>query len=539
MRTSFFSRTLYATKVVLVLLFAVGAVYGTWLTKDFVGAYLETKTVHVFPTVVESRGWVGHSQVLAQEVAPNGTFIDFTRDIAAYILVAGAATSTSPAEPQLESSAAPIEVESEQSVEPTPEQESVVAPESPEPQTPEPQSEPVGVPDAPASIIDGLSQFAERKTSDYGIVGHTALATTVPDTTDAPVEETAEEAAIEPLPEIEEPENVDVPVCEIHERDCYTVEVSGFALGGSITDTVFEKVSLGFSFAGRSDVGESAVDDRLLVRYFDDGVWRQAGEIYLNKELSNAANGGYFTSALDGVDSWTDLADVRVVVEYARENSNADTELYLDAVWLSADYTDRAQQVLEGTTDLEGVPENVLSELADDGGVTLESGERVSFAFTDDVAVDTLEMRTSQKSFKSFKDGKPGKRRAAERAERPPEYVYVSVTNTSLQEDTFQLFAAFPGGAGSVTGERYLRNIATEEPSVTYEDVTYFCESGWATTTPNVCAATGESFQCSELSETGENCLVRNVAVPGAAQVVYENRWVPVAFTPVAAGALN
>jgi hypothetical protein len=523
MRTTLLARTLSFGKVVLALLFVLSAVYGSWLTRDFVGAYLEKKTVHIFPTQVESRGWIGQGEVSTQEAAPNATFADFTPDIAAVIRVTPESRPVDVIQPVPE---LPTEV-------PTQETETgdvIGAPETPESVDAVPQPE--LQPDEPSSLIDATQTFVARKTNEYGVVP-VARAATEPQT------ETAPESEASRAPEPEAPLQDDVPVCEIHERDCYTLEASGFQIGGSVTGTAFESVSVGFSFAGRSDVGDSSVDDRLLVRYYDDGVWRQAGEVYLNKELSNAANGGYFTSALDSVDSWADLADVRVVFEYARENPSADTELYLDAVWLSADYTDRAQQVLQGTTDLVGLPENVQATLADDGGVTLENGERVSFAFTDDVGTDTLEMRTAQKSFKSFKDGKPGKRRKAERETRPPEYVYVSITNTSLQADMFQLFAAFPGGVGAVSGEQYLRNIATEQPIVTYEDVTYFCESGWATSTPNVCAGTGESFQCSELSDSGQNCLVNNVAVPGPAQVVYQNRWTPVTFVEALTGSVN
>lgn len=257
-----------------------------------------------------------------------------------------------------------------------------------------------------------------------------SVATTTPNDTDASDAATTTPSVHDDVP--------DVSVCSTLGTPCHTIAFSGFAVSGELRDTILKDAVLNFSFGGK--VPESSVaEDKLLVRYFAKGQWRQAGEIYLNKELSNDANGGYFTAKLDTVDSWNDLNDMHVVIEFVRQ-SGEPVELYLDSAWVDAQYKFRAQQVLAGNTldETKDLPDNASLTLnnggADPSVLALPDGQSITLGYADDVS-EYLLVRTDKQTYVT----------QATSSDRAVAEVYTSVTNTSKKQRFVYLVCRISG----------------------------------------------------------------------------------------------
>jgi hypothetical protein len=307
----------------------------------------------------------------------------------------------------------------------------------------------------------------------------------------------------------------DIALCVTLARPCYTIQTGGHVVSPEMKSKRFEGAKVMFSFGAQTESGD-VVDDKLFVRYYRAGAWRQAGELYLTGEMSNGTNGGYFTATLPEITSWEDLEGTQVVVEYAREGTG-EAVVFLDAVWLAATYSERAQDVLSGVADTDlVVPTNVHTELDTDQGdvLTLADGATIEFPFTDDV--DALHIRTDVRQYRpSQNDG----------------YFHVSVTNTTAARDQFTLATAFPGTGTLTSLERYVRNIPRESVREVRQDVTYFCETGWVPAVSGyTCDTSLEVTQCTEVNPEGTNCLVRDVPVMVPSETVYESAWVPLTF---------
>lgn len=323
----------------------------------------------------------------------------------------------------------------------------------------------------------------------------------------------------------------DIATCTVLGKECHTMEFSGFDIDGEIKKKKLKEFELNFSFASLTNE-DQITDGKLQVRYFHAGQWRSAGEIYLNKELSNQTNGSYFTAKLADLDRWNDLSDVRVVFEYISGDGNTSAQLYLDAVWIDGVYKERAQDVLGG--DIGPIPsaesENVSYALSDGKAagpslLVLSDGGSIAFPYLDNTGDDTLSIRVDQPSYEVASD--PSRSGGGEAV------VYASVTNTGENEDSFRLLAAFAGGDGTVGSlSQFFNNVATTTSVPVHEDVTYFCEEGWGMASSSsdgtyACLSTGESHQCSWVNELGVNCLVNDTVVGVEQRVQYENTWVP------------
>jgi hypothetical protein len=526
----------------LLIAFVVGsAVYGTWLTRDFVSAYLEVRHVYVFGTDVVPRGWNNPDAILTQDVSATGALSSFTQTNSAFLSFVATQVSSPvdviepqlPVEELVPTPDEQVESQPEQLTEPIPEAVPEVVPEAtapdaapevvPETVAPDAAQEVAPAPSAPESFLNLLLQFAARRTQLYADAA-------VSDETGSTTDSTAPVPVVEdatPTPSVVE----DVALCTILGRDCYTLEVSGFSISGELVQTEFKEARVAFSFAGLAGT-DTTVDDKLLVRYYHAGAWRQAGEIFLNKEISNGSNGAYFESALPDIERWEDLSDVRVVIEYARENQYAAAELYVDAVWITTDYQERAQDILSGSADQEPVvPKNVAFGLSEGGGegLTLDTGETIAFPFSDDVDEDTLHIRADKKEYL----GQSKKKKKNENVTVEQDgFAYVSISNTESVADNFTLAAAFPSGAGTlVSAEQYKRNIPKSSVVTTeVQDVTYFCESQWVAGDAGAyqCGDTTETHVCATISTDGVNCLVTGVSVAQEEQVVYESAWVAI-----------
>ena len=363
--------------------------------------------------------------------------------------------------------------------------------------------------DVPAGMASTTPMIASTTSSGAGAATTTEATTTVSTTVAHAATSTAPLSA------------ADVAACSILGRPCHTIVFSGFDVSGSLTDKKFKKVSVDFSFANliSPDVVQ---DDLLIVRYFHNGQWKQAGEIFLNKELSNQTNGGYFSSELNGLKSWQDLSDVKIMIEYKR-GSDASARLYLDAVWLDVSYQERAQDVLITDAPLpDDAPGNVTfgapETNANNGAPLILPDTTISFPYSS--ADGDLMLRADKQVY------------APAGASTT---VYVSVTNTTKSDGTFHIAVATPQDTHVLAISQFKRNIPIEIATPVYQDVTYFCAEGWraaSSSTAYHCIATGASEMCDSLDETGVNCTVPHVAIDTATSTRYETGWVALPMRP-------
>lgn len=534
------------TKSGIAVFFAIAIVtLVLYKTGGYVAAYRETKTAHVFPTFVISTGWNNPEAALSQQLGEDAPYESFTNENSAYISIAAntpvvetpqgtptesasSATSSAPgAVPEGGETTAPAEESAPETSADTPAAAPIEAPavQTPVEAAPAPAEAPaVQTPVEPApapvetSVSSGILKFVQ------------ALVPTVYATT---TEENVAGDSQTDTPAVTE----DIATCFLQQKECHTITLDGFNVAGEITTTNFKSASLNFSFA--ANIGETAlVDDKLEVRYYHAGKWREVGEIYLNKQLSNASNGQYFTATLDDVSSWEELSDVKVVIEYDRNNDSA-VDLYLDAVWIDTQYRELLADVVSGDDTHSDIPENVLTELNAGGSVgelVLSDGSRVAFPYTDHLT-DAVVIRTDKATYS-----------------HTGETVYASLTNTSGVSDSVRLYTAFPRGFGSVVSiEELKRNVPTTTETPQYQEVTFFCDAGWvsdvtrsagtvASTSQSVasssadiggytCAATGETHTCSALNADKTNCSDSQVQTGTQSSVTYTSEWVSLPYS--------
>ncbi len=540
--------------------------YGLWATSGFVWAFRTQKTVHIFPTTVSSLGWQNSEASLTQEVVFDGPFDSFGPQNAAYILIERDA-QISPDEivapdeillpeivptddgsedmetDEVQDEQVPVELDETEpdlpgteedvpadSISPAASGDESVSPPSdiapPQTQDENVPSEAPAVPESVPSLdIEAHApntylSFAlqELSSAAWFVISH-SVSTVYATTSEELLGEDNEQ--IGAVSETYSASS-DVATCTILSSECHTVVLEGFGVSGDLTDKRLQGMTLNFSFASRAPESADA-DDRLVVRYFHEGRWRLAGEIFLNKEMSNASNGGYFTNSLPDLTSWSDLADLKIEFEYEGTGDHA-AELYLDAVWVDAVYTDRAQDLLRGDTDQlpSDIPENVsekLNERHTTQTLVLSGGDTIEFPYLDDV--DDLLMRVDRPSYDS--------RRETDSGDVSYNTIYASITNSGRTKETFDLQVAFPEGQGSVIElSQYMRNVPSDVETLLYDDVTYFCEAGWVLVDSQYsCAATGQHEPCTSLNDSGDKCLVEQVQVGSEQSIEYQSAWVP------------
>lgn len=119
---------------------------------------------------------------------------------------------------------------------------------------------------------------------------------------------------------------------------------------------------LRFSLAARPILQEvtsvaSIVPSSLLVQFYYGRKWETAGEIVIDKEISNALNGGYFLYALPIFNSWEDLSKLKIRFVH---RGPAPSVAYLDSVWIEIDTNKTV--VEEPSTELEIDEDKLRSE---------------------------------------------------------------------------------------------------------------------------------------------------------------------------------
>jgi hypothetical protein len=491
--------------------FVFGFVVIFFIVVAAVFATNEERLIHVFPTNVASEGWMKENLSLEQTLSANAVFDDFNRSNSAFIIFTEGDTVevTSEAETSRAEESVVDEENTEDTTESVNEEPEVIEPtetpvedveESVEteetlsyferelPQTPLQDFTPTMYLAQMVRLYTGFSVFAqeaqevttetetelsetrdEQDESGEEIVGEvesevTDGEETVGDTTTNEVTEevdTQEEVKTSEDDGFENKSDVlDVRSCVVLGISCHTIEYTGFDIGSVLSDYTVKGYELRVSL-GAKTLGESFTPDKVLVRYYYQGSWYLAGEIVIDRTLSNFDNAGHFAFQLPNLSSWDALKDFRVELEYIRQ-SEARTELFLDSIWIDTTY--------EVESDDEELPEikNVLPELAvlEDSGrpdLLIENEKRIALTSTESVPGDDLFIRSDLDVYNGLTSAR----------------AYIAVTNMSDREENFRLITRTGKQANVTRLEERIKNVPNPNDTPSYSEVAYFCEQGW------------------------------------------------------------
>lgn len=310
-------------------------------------------------------------------------------------------------------------------------------------------------------------------------------------------------------------EGEDVRVCQVLGIPCRTIQFTGFDIGSVLSDFTVKGYELRVSLAAQT-LGESFTPDKLLVRYFYRGSWYVAGEIMIDKTLSNFENGGHFAFPLPNLVAWDALRDFRVELEYVRQGE-ARTELFLDSVWVETTFESDSNDVV--------FPDNVMQELAElefsRRGDILRTPEGLITLPYQNNAGGSLTLRSSSNVLESPGTGE----------------VYFSVTNTGDKKKDFSLSFYMPDDdIEPEVVEQWMYNIPESTEEVTYGSVARYCESGWVLSEESdsySCVDTGEDLWCDDVNEEKTNCIQNEVEIGREPAVAYTEGWKEILFTDV------
>jgi hypothetical protein len=347
----------------------------------------DTKTIYIFPTKVDSVGWENEENSFEQNLSAKAVFSDFNVNNSGHILKTADTIPADGVSNESDSFSSENSKE-ESSVLKSDELKNSSVPSSDEnvsDSLPADTASPSAPPSSPASsesvnlendtssaesgtVIQSLLKniftplFAEEITAketavesdatNDGLGGRTATdGRNDPQVTDAndglpPV--TDGNTTNDGLPPVADDDNQDTAVCEIKGKECHTMELSGFGIGGDTSLGEIKNVQLRVSLGVSGEEGPDE-SDRLFVKYFYKGEWYLADAVVLNKEISNAQNGGHFLYAMPDIKIWDDLSNIKVSLEYDR-NSNTKTEVFIDSAWLDVAFKspDEEETVPEG-----------------------------------------------------------------------------------------------------------------------------------------------------------------------------------------------
>ena len=440
-----FSFARWRTALIVIVIAIVSIVFLAY-SGTVVKANWTEKRVSLDAQQVSSEGWNNPELALSNDLASDAPFLLFTEENAASVILAGIVSQ----EPELAPEPEP---------EPGPATTTESNPDALATTTPETASSTLQVP----SDVEPDEMTPEESET----VVPPAVATTTPPEDMATTTEEAPTSLMQlrnmfGTTVFADSQSGDVALCIIDGTECHTIEFSGFELDDELLGKRFETAELKFSFASAQTEGDT--DDKLLIRYFADGGWHEAGELYLNKEHSNAANGAYFTAALTDIDEWSDLDGLRVVIEYDRASPEHDAHALLDAVWIDAVYKDRPQdfeadEIAETLAEIPDAIADIFSgeEAVPQAGTLIIPGDMLTFTFTDDVNEDTLTMRAH-----------------APVRQGSDEPVYISVTNDGEQPDAFTLFIAARDGDPVREIAQFVHNVPrVQSASSSYSNVEY------------------------------------------------------------------
>ncbi len=119
---------------------------------------------------------------------------------------------------------------------------------------------------------------------------------------------------------------------------------SDFWIPDEFKKSKINNTQLRFSLAGKPH----ETDTKLVIDYYYGDSWQLAGEIVINKEISNTANGGYWLYGLPVFENWDDLENLKIRFTYLTENLNQQSpQIYLDAIWLEVEHGEKEEPEAE------------------------------------------------------------------------------------------------------------------------------------------------------------------------------------------------
>lgn len=111
------------------------------------------------------------------------------------------------------------------------------------------------------------------------------------------------------------------------------LEFSGFSVPSFDGATTIESAQIRLSFGAREAEDAENIGEVRLMYTFDAKTWVDAGSLYIEDEVTNAANGGHFLFALPDTIDDDALASLRVRVVYDGDYHDVDT-LFIDSLWV-------------------------------------------------------------------------------------------------------------------------------------------------------------------------------------------------------------
>ncbi len=484
-----------------------------------------TKTIFIFPTHVVGTGWSNKDAVLLQSLSGKAIEGDFTEENSAFVKFGRSAAE------------APVEIISEPILESSASSTDMAVPD-----TDIPTNTGTDTPSAPAldtqpsletSTEDAVfpsaflwkeifrNAFAEELPSEEELLDASSSSDLPSSTTEPIIINAGTPPGAESEPNIREDDAHAVPVCEIKGRPCHTLELSGFGIGEGIDLGVIKNVQLRLSLSSRGGGDSSLADvrDLLFVKYLYKDRWYLADTIVLDKDISNAENGGHFLYALPEVSTFSDLDDIKVSIEYDR-NTDTERETSVDGAWLDVAYKTPNDEG-EAPTPTENVSDSLqsLDESNNPDILAVSAQNKILFTSADSISSKGLVMKSDKRELSALLGGK----------------IYFNVTNTTEEEARFALKAYFPESGGEVKRLRkWTKNVPFDMSVSEYRPLTFFCEDSWrvaSSTGDDVryeCPSTAEAEKCDELNIDGTNCTQNIARIASRTDVGYRNMWTDV-----------
>jgi hypothetical protein len=512
----------------------------------------DVKTIYIFPTTVKSVGWENENAALGQDLSARAIASDFTEENSSHVMESGSADTRQsgggevvPPDnniPENNSSDGDTETEMNAEDQTGVEKTADVTAEENAPaqnadtSAPAPESAPS---DGVQSILSFpkiislfqnfatplfAQEFPENQTSTPAIPAeeNTGAETETETNTETatgtpPVAETSitpDETVPNTENDSEPNKKEDVSVCAVKEKNCHTMEFSGFGIENGSSLGEIKSVGLRLSLGGKGIAPESE-SDRLFIKYFYNNEWYLADAISFDKEISNSLNGGHFLYAMPEIKSWDELSGIKVFLEFDR-NANTPAEIYVDSAWLDVEFKELDNE--------EANPQGNIAfnlkkeEISNNPDILVADANRqILFDYQGDTASQGLLLKTDKIRYNGLSGQK----------------VFFSITNTTDAESVFDLNMYFPENGGEIQSlKKWTRNVPYETSVSEYKPLTYFCEEGWKPSEASegsekqyACSGTGEMELCSELNSDGVNCTVKNTKIGVRKETKYKNAW--------------
>ena len=543
----------FSTRLRVLTLLAILVLTG-WFVTQFVLAE-KTLNVYIFPSAVNTDGWDNEIQSLAQDLSPEAQLADFNSNNSAVVMFGNPQVETSSttttitpsvsgdnASPSFDSlplvPAIVNTVSAGTSDTKNASQTPSSLPEVPLPNLFSPINiSPEIASTSPSSLKANWSTFASSffgtkiALAVGGVASSTSSSSTIATLTATTSSSSLSGVTQKVTPMSDDPYTV--ASCTTLGLPCHLMTFVGFGLAGALSDKQITGATLELSLAGRGDL-TSATHDRVLVRIYHNGRWEYLGETEVKGEFSNAKRGGYLSYELPLVANWSDLADVKVVVEYVREGAG-DASAYVDGIWINAKYSADSLSGVASPDELALTAANLRSTLATKDVeerkakrdiLETPEGQVIPLTHVDEHSDAKIVIKSDKELYHTFGDTS----------------AYMNVTNMSDTEQSVRLQFHFPEAGGHIASlSQFSRNVPYKVGGLKYDSVGYFCATGWESATGTkantyACMDTSEVRTCDALNEDKTNCILNDARVGLTEDTEYRNGWTSL---PLASGSFR